>query len=194
MIKVLLEAGANPDVPGERTPKVLKTNNRTPDASLLFGVVRNNSSRYPLLLATELGHVEAVKMLLSGFTALYIAALQFHINLIEILLRNGAQSNKKVINTTPFTYILSKLQGRDLEETEKREEILCMMLNYGANANALVTYISYSNVKHVQALLFVINSVVKYETVKEMVIGTADLDAMDAHGIGATHKAAVCGR
>ena len=82
MIKVLLEAGANPDVPGERTPKVLKTNNRTPDASLLFGVVRNNSSRYPLLLATELGHVEAVKILLSGFTALYIAALQFHINLI----------------------------------------------------------------------------------------------------------------
>ena len=206
IMKAILEAGVNPDDPGERRPIDMKTYQKRNNIRDQAVFVRRASSKYPLLVATELGNVEAVKLFLShkanvdivdnisGFTALYIATQQFHMEMIEILLRNGANANKKVINDTSFTYALNNLQSRNVEEREKREDILCMMLNYGGNANALVSYTDYSTVKHVPALILLMNSVVKYETVREMVARTADVDVMDSYRASAMYKATVCGR
>ena len=125
---------------------------------------------------------------MTGFTALYIAVLQLNLELIKVLLENGAQPNKKVINMTPFTFILNNMHS------EKTEEILCMMLDHGANANVSIGNSAYSSINTVPALMSLIDTSIKAETVKQMITRTANADARDANRMSAIHQAAVIGR
>ena len=200
VMKVILEYGTDPNVPGARRKIYTKKYQRRNNGDYVIDTSRTFSSMYPLLIASQRGFIQGVQFLLAyeadvdivdnvtGFTALYTAVLQLNLELIKLLLENGAQPNKKVINMTPFTFILNNMHN------EKTEEILCMMLDHGANANVSISLSAYSSINSVPALMSLINTSTKPETVKQMITRTANIDARDANRMSAIHKASAIGR
>lgn len=136
IMELLLAKGANPnlDKKGYTALFAAVQNGHVKIAKFLLSKGSDPNQAHSLVVAAQNGLLNIVKLLLaqkdievdkphsSGYTALYLAIQNGHASIVEQLLSQGANPNKKVKDVSPLSFALEK----------KNLEIVLQLLNHKA--------------------------------------------------------------